>query len=90
MVTADLRDQLDIVNLSLGSGYGNPKILYAEAVKNLVQGGTVAVISAGNSGNVDYIVGAPGTSTEALSVAASIDNGDHNWKYDASEIVFAN
>jgi minor extracellular serine protease Vpr len=83
----DLRDQLDIVNLSLGSGYGNPKILYAEAVKNLVQGGTVAVISAGNSGNVDYIVGAPGTSTEALSVAASIDNGDHNWKYDASEII---
>lgn len=81
----DLGDQLDVVNLSLGSGYGNPKILYAEAVKNLVRGGTVAVISAGNSGPNDYIVGAPGTSTEALSVAASIDNGDHNWKFDSSE-----
>lgn len=80
----DLRDQLDIVNLSLGSGYGNPKILYAEAVKNLTRGGTVAVISAGNSGAKDYIVGAPGTSTEALSVAASIDNGDHNWHFRAS------
>ena len=82
----DLRDQLDVVNLSLGSGYGNPKILYAEAVKNLVVGGTIAVMSAGNSGAKDYIVGAPGTSTEALSVAASIDDGDHNWKFPASEI----
>lgn len=80
----DLRDQLDIVNLSLGSGYGNPKILYAEAVKNLAKGGTVSVISAGNSGAKDYIVGAPGTSTEALSVAASIDDGDHNWQFTAS------
>jgi len=83
----DLHDQLDVVNLSLGSGYGNPHILYTEAIKNLVLGGTVAVISAGNSGPMDYIVGAPGTSTEALSVAASIDNGDHNWKFDASEVI---
>jgi minor extracellular serine protease Vpr len=83
----DLSDQLDVVNLSLGSGYGNPKILYAEAIKNLVLGGTVAVISAGNSGNKDYIVGAPGTATESLSVAASVDNGDHNWKYNSSEII---
>lgn len=80
----DLRDQLDIVNLSLGSGYGNPKILYAEAVKNLTLGGTLSIISAGNSGAKDYIVGAPGTSTEALSVAASIDDGDHNWHFTAS------
>jgi len=86
----DLRDQLDVVNLSLGSNYGNPKILYAEAIKNLVNGGTIAVISAGNSGNKDYIVGSPGTATESLSVAASIDDGDHNWKYDASEIILPN
>ncbi len=83
----DLGDQLDVVNLSLGSSYGNPKILYAEALKNLVRGGTVAVISAGNSGPKDYIVGSPGTATEALSVAASIDDGDQNWKFDSSEIT---
>jgi minor extracellular serine protease Vpr len=83
----DLGDQLDVVNLSLGSSYGNPKILYAEALKNLVRGGTVAVISAGNSGAKDYIVGSPGTATEALSVAASIDDGDQNWKFDSSEII---
>ena len=79
-------DQLDVVNLSLGSSYGNPAILYGEAVKNLVNGGTVVVASAGNSGHKDYIVGAPGTSDAAISVAASIDNGDHLWKFNASRI----
>ncbi len=82
----DLGDQLDVVNLSLGSSYGNPKLLYSEAVKNLANGGTISIISAGNSGDKDYIVGAPGTSTEALSVAASIDDGFHNWNFAAIEI----
>lgn len=77
-------DLLEVVNLSLGSSYGNPHILYAEAIKNLVNGGTVVVASAGNSGHSDYIVGAPGTSDAALSVAASVDNGDHLWKFNAS------
>jgi minor extracellular serine protease Vpr len=80
-------DQLDVVNLSLGSGYGNPHILYAEAIKNLVNGGTVVVASAGNSGHKNYIVGAPSTAEEALSVAASVDNGDHLWKFSASKIT---
>lgn len=81
-------DQLDIVNLSLGSSYGNPHILYAEAIKNLVNGGTVVVASAGNSGHQNYIVGSPGTSDAALSVAASVDNGDHLWRFNASRFNF--
>lgn len=84
-----LNDQLDIVNLSLGSSYGNPKLLYAEALKNLTLGGTLAAISAGNSGPEDYIVGAPGTSTEALSVAASIDDTAHNWTTPAVEVLLS-
>ena len=79
-------DELDVVNMSLGSGYGNPHILYSEAIKNLVHGGTVVVASAGNSGHKDYIVGAPSTSDAALSVAASVDNSDHLWKFNASRI----
>jgi minor extracellular serine protease Vpr len=81
-----LDDQLDVVNLSLGSSYGTPKLLYAEAIKNLVNGGTSAVISAGNSGNVDYIVGSPGATTEALSVASSYDDTEHNWIFMSSKI----
>lgn len=83
----DPSDKLDVINLSLGSGYGNPHILYAEAVKNIVNGGVVVVASGGNSGPQDYIVGSPGTSTEALSVAASVDNGDQNWKFNSSKIL---
>ncbi len=82
----DNSDQLDVINMSLGSGYGNPHILYSEAIKNLVNGGTVVVASAGNSGHKDYIVGAPGTTDEALSVAASVDDGEQNWKFNTSKI----
>lgn len=85
-VDGDNVDQLNVVNLSLGSGYGNPHILYSEAIKNLVNGGTVTVASAGNSGHKNYIVGAPGTSDAAISVAASVDNGDHLWKFGASRL----
>ena len=83
----DISDKLDVVNMSLGSGYGNPHILYSEAIKNLVHGGVVVVASGGNSGAQDYIVGAPGTSTEAFSIAASVDNGDQNWKFNTSKII---
>lgn len=84
-----LDDRLDVVNLSLGSSYGTPKIFYNEAIKNLTLGGTVVVCSAGNSGDVSYIVGAPSVSDEALSVAASVDGMDHNWKFRAVSIQLA-
>lgn len=82
----DLSDKLDVVNLSLGSGFGKPHIMYSVAIENFVKSGSVVVASAGNSGDVDNIVGAPSTSNEALSVAASIDYMDHNWQFDAFEI----
>lgn len=78
-----LDDQLDVVNLSLGSSYGFPHILYSQAAGNLSRGGTVVVASAGNSGANDYIVGAPSVADEAISVAASIDDGFHNWQFGA-------
>ncbi|NRA67536.1 MAG: S8 family serine peptidase [Pseudobacteriovorax sp.] len=80
----DVSDRLDIVNLSLGGGYGSPNGLYDIAVKNLSYGGTVAVIAAGNSGDSAFIVGSPSTSAESISVAASVDAMDHNWKEAAS------
>ncbi len=75
--------RLDVVNLSLGSPWGAAHLMYGEAMKNLVAGGTVVVASAGNEGAVDYIVGAPSVVDEALSVAASIDNTAHNWQFSA-------
>lgn len=78
-------NRLDVVNLSLGGGYGKPKILYTEAIKNLTRGGTVVVASAGNSGDNPYIVGAPSTSDEAISVAAGIDDMAQNIEIPAVE-----
>lgn len=79
----DPSDRLDVVNLSLGSGYGDPHILYTQAVGNAVKGGTVVVASAGNEGDTGYVVGAPSVADDALSVAASVDNMDHNWRFRA-------
>jgi subtilisin family serine protease len=83
----DISDQLDVVNLSLGSDYGDPHVLYTEAVQNLSRAGTVVVISAGNSGDQSYVVGAPGVADDALSVAASLDNADVNWKFSAVQFT---
>lgn len=80
-------DALDAVNLSLGGGYGPPQIMYSEAIRNLTDAGVIVVASAGNSGPDDYIVGAPSTADEAISVAASIDGADRNWKFPA--VVFS-
>jgi minor extracellular serine protease Vpr len=79
----DPSDKLDVVNLSLGSSYGKPYILYSKASQNLVRAGVSMVASAGNSGHNDYITGAPATSDEALSVAASVDGMEHNYKFPA-------
>lgn len=79
----DPSDELDVVNLSLGSGFGNGHILYSEAIRNLSAGGTAVVCSGGNSGDISYIVGSPGVADEALSVAASVDDMDQNWKFRA-------
>jgi minor extracellular serine protease Vpr len=86
----DPSKRLDVVNLSLGGGYGKPKILYTEAIKNLTRGGTVVVASAGNSGDNPYIVGAPSTADEAISVAAAIDDMDQNIKIPAVTVKIGN
>jgi subtilisin family serine protease len=75
-------DRLDLINLSLGSSFGTRHILYEEALKNLVVGGdVVAIASAGNSGNHEYIVGAPSTVPEAISIAASVDDTIEEGRY---------
>ncbi|MGZ3795587.1 MAG: S8 family serine peptidase [Pseudobdellovibrionaceae bacterium] len=90
--TADLsfKEQMDVVNLSLGSGYGNPHTLYNTAVKNLVRGGTVVVASAGNSGDKSYITGSPAVVDDAISVASSVDNMNQNIIFPTVQFIFNN
>ncbi|WP_051969888.1 S8 family serine peptidase [Kitasatospora azatica] len=68
----DLSDHLDVVNLSLGSGFGDPQDADAVAADRLAEAGTVVVASAGNDGDVFGVGGSPGVAARAIAVAASV------------------
>lgn len=63
-------DGIDVVNMSLGSSFGQADSPDAVATNSLVASGVVVVASAGNAGSVPYITGAPAAATSAISVAA--------------------
>ncbi len=71
------QDHLDVVNLSLGSPFGNDGDFdpEAEAIDRLALLGVVTAIAAGNDGNTAYIVGSPGTSARGITVANIYDDG---------------
>jgi minor extracellular serine protease Vpr len=64
------RDRVDIINMSLGSSYGQPfDDDLALAVEGATALGILTVASAGNSSDKPYIVGTPSAAPSALSVA---------------------
>lgn len=65
----DISDAVDIVNMSLGSNYGQAQDDLSAAVNNLVRAGVVVVASAGNAADRPFIVGSPSTAEGAISVA---------------------
>ncbi|MEJ5224518.1 MAG: S8 family serine peptidase, partial [Anaerolineales bacterium] len=69
----DLSDHLDVINMSLGSSFGTQYDSSAVAANNAALAGVLVVASAGNSGDVYYITGAPGVAQRAISVASSQD-----------------
>ncbi|MGI8692126.1 MAG: S8 family serine peptidase, partial [Geodermatophilaceae bacterium] len=65
----DISDALDVMNLSLGSSYGQPQDDLSVALDNAVRAGVVVVSSAGNSADRPFIVGSPSTASRVISVA---------------------
>ncbi|HRC57119.1 MAG TPA: S8 family serine peptidase, partial [Kofleriaceae bacterium] len=63
-------NDMDVVNMSLGSSFGRPDDPTSVAADNAAAAGIVVVASAGNSGAVSYITGSPAASSRAISVAA--------------------
>ena len=63
-------DGIDVVNMSLGSVFGQNGEPDVIATNNLVDMGVVVVASAGNENDVPFITGSPAASTKAISVAA--------------------
>jgi subtilisin family serine protease len=62
-------DAVDIMNLSLGSAYGQKEDDLSEALAQAVKQGVIVVASAGNSGDRPYIQGSPAATPEVISVA---------------------
>ena len=66
----DTSDRVDIINMSLGSPYGQPfDDDLAAAVQGATKLGILTVASAGNSSDKPYVTGSPGAAPSALSVA---------------------
>lgn len=65
-----INDRMHVINMSLGSDYGQPFDDDASAaVDNLSKVGVLTVASAGNGGDKPYITGTPAAADSALSVA---------------------
>ena len=69
----DPSDRVDVVNMSLGSGYGSPNDGDAVTADAASLAGVVMAISAGNSGDVQDVGGSPGSSVRSITVANSVD-----------------
>ncbi|MFT3955358.1 MAG: S8 family serine peptidase [Piscinibacter sp.] len=65
----DTSDAVDVINMSLGSSYGQLEDDLTEAASNAVRLGVVVVTSAGNSANKPYVVGSPSIAPGVISVA---------------------
>ncbi|WP_426594220.1 S8 family serine peptidase [Cellulomonas sp. McL0617] len=82
----DFSDRLDVVNMSLGADgqpADDPENLLVDQLSAL---GTVVVNSAGNSGDMTDIGGAPGNAASALTVAWSVGSP---LTYDAIKVTAA-
>ena len=62
-------DAVDVINMSLGSNYGQRQDDLSAASANAVHMGVVVVASAGNGSDLPYILGSPSSTPEVISVA---------------------
>ncbi len=70
----DIGDHLDVINMSLGSAFGEPGDPTAIAVGNAMAAGMLVVSAAGNAGPVPYVEDSPSVG-DGIAVAASVDGG---------------
>ncbi len=82
-------DPADVVNMSLGSPYGQPEDDLTHFANLASYYGSVVVVSAGNSGDRPYIVGSPSTADGAISVAQSTVPSDKVYNIRVGGVVKA-
>ncbi len=72
----DFSDQMDVVNLSIGTGFGDVNRGWTIASNNAAQAGVIVVASATNYGDTYFMQGDPATADWAISVGASDDGNN--------------
>ena len=65
-----VKNHLDVISLSLGSVFGDPRSADAVAADNAAKAGVVVVAAAGNEGPAAYINSVPGVASRTIEVAA--------------------
>jgi subtilisin family serine protease len=68
----DTSDAVDVINMSLGSAYGQQEDDLSQASANAVKLGVVVVTAAGNNGNLPYVVSSPSIAQGVISVAQTM------------------
>jgi subtilisin family serine protease len=69
--TGTLNDAVDVISMSIGGDFGMREQDAGEAFTDIVNFGVVAVVSAGNSGDIPYIIAEPASTPEVIAVAAT-------------------
>jgi subtilisin family serine protease len=64
-------NDMDVINMSLGSTFGSKDDPSAVASTNAAKAGVIVVASAGNDGPSPYVTGSPASAVGAISVAAT-------------------
>ncbi|MET0592880.1 MAG: S8 family serine peptidase, partial [Polyangiaceae bacterium] len=64
-------NDMDVINMSLGSTFGGADDPSSVAAANAVKAGVIVVASAGNDGTNNYMAGAPASGDGVISVAAT-------------------
>jgi minor extracellular serine protease Vpr len=70
-----MRDHLDVINMSLGSPFGEPDDPSAISAQNAADLGIIVVASAGNESDVPYVTGSPAVAPSVISTAALTPTG---------------
>lgn len=70
-VDKSVKDEMDVINLSLGANVNDPLSPLSLAVNNAMLSGVVATVAAGNAGDGAMTIGSPGTAALAITVGAS-------------------
>jgi subtilisin family serine protease len=69
--TGTLNNAVDIISMSIGYPFGQREEDESEAFTDIVNFGVVSVVSAGNDGDIPYVVGGPAATPEVIALAAT-------------------